>query len=205
MERALRWVQFQFSGSPQKRGFGCACVLCLPRPERFRQPGAWAHSPRCGCGASFPAAAHLFPPRRIFSRRGASFPSAAHHFPSRPQRTTGRVPAACVCSEELPLAETLLVAILRNSFFFFFFTFSSFFFFFICGGFCHTLKWTGGLSAVWEGVASLGLSLPLSPPPASSLQRGWAGSSLEFLSPFVLRTAGGAFRPVNFLPCSPTV
>ena len=49
-----------------------------------------------------------------------------------------------------------------------------------------------------EGVASLGLSLPLSPPPASYLQRGWGGSSLEFLSPFVLRTADGVFRPVNF-------
>ena len=34
------------SGTPQKRGFGCACVLCLPRPEQFRQPEAWAHSPR---------------------------------------------------------------------------------------------------------------------------------------------------------------
>ena len=55
-----------------------------------------------------------------------------------------------------------------------------------------------GLFAGWEAVASLGLSLPLSPPPASYLQRGWAGSSLEFLSPFVLRTAGGVFRPVNF-------
>ena len=55
-----------------------------------------------------------------------------------------------------------------------------------------------GLFAGWEGVASLGLSLPLSPPPASYLQRGWAGSSLEFLSPFVLRTAGGVFWPVNF-------
>ena len=50
----------------------------------------------------------------------------------------------------------------------------------------------------WEGVASLGLSFPLSPPPASYLQRGWGGSSLGFLSPFVLRTAGGVFRPVNF-------
>ena len=55
-----------------------------------------------------------------------------------------------------------------------------------------------GLCAGWEGVASLGLSLPLSPPPASYLQRGWGGSSLEFLSPFVLRTAGGVFPPVNF-------
>ena len=57
---------------------------------------------------------------------------------------------------------------------------------------------TRGLFAVWEGVASLGLSLPLAPPPASFLQRGWAGSSLEFLSPFVLRTAGGVFQLVNF-------
>ena len=55
-----------------------------------------------------------------------------------------------------------------------------------------------GLFAGWEGVASLGLSLPLSPPPASYLQRGWGGSSLEFLSPFVLQTTGGVFRPVNF-------
>ena len=62
-----------------------------------------------------------------------------------------------------------------------------------------------GLFAGWEGVASLGLSLPLSPPPDSFLQRGWAGSSLEFLSPFVLRTASSVFRPVNFLPCFPTV
>ena len=55
-----------------------------------------------------------------------------------------------------------------------------------------------GLFAGWERVASLGLSFPLSPPPAPYLQRGWGGSSLEFLSPFVLRTAGGVFRPVNF-------
>ena len=57
---------------------------------------------------------------------------------------------------------------------------------------------TGGLFAGWEGVASPGLSLPLSPPPASFLQPGWAGSSLEFLSPFVLRTDGGVFRLFNF-------
>ena len=55
-----------------------------------------------------------------------------------------------------------------------------------------------GLFAWWEGVASLGLSFPLSPPPASYLQWGWGGSSLEFLSPFVLRITGGVFRPVNF-------
>ena len=55
-----------------------------------------------------------------------------------------------------------------------------------------------GLFAGWEGVASLGLSLPLAPPPASYLQRGWAGSPLQFLSPLVLRTAVGVFWPVNF-------
>ena len=39
-------MRFQFSGPPQKRGFSCACVLCVPRPERLRQPEAWAHSPQ---------------------------------------------------------------------------------------------------------------------------------------------------------------
>ena len=65
-------------------------------------------------------------------------------------------------------------------------------------GLRKSLDRTQGLFAGWEGVASLGLSLPLSPTPASYLQRGWGGSSLEFLSPFVLRTVGGVFRPVNF-------
>ena len=46
MEQALCWVRFQFSGPPQKRGFCCACVLCLPQPQRLRQPGAWTPSPR---------------------------------------------------------------------------------------------------------------------------------------------------------------
>ena len=53
MERALCCVRFQFSGPPQKRRLGCACVLCLAWPEQLRQPGAWrAHSP--GCGAPSP-------------------------------------------------------------------------------------------------------------------------------------------------------
>ena len=52
MERALRCVRFQFSGPPQKRGFGCACVLCLP----------WPGSQRLGrtlprCGTPFPSVA----------------------------------------------------------------------------------------------------------------------------------------------------
>ena len=64
-------------------------------------------------------------------------------------------------------------------------------------GLRESLDRTRGLFAGWEGVASLGLSLPLYPPPASYLQRGWGGSSLEFLSPFALRATGGVFRPVN--------
>ena len=63
-------------------------------------------------------------------------------------------------------------------------------------GLRKSLGRNGGLFAGWEGVASLGLSLPLAPPPVSYLQRGWGCSSLEFLSPFVLRTAGGVFQPV---------
>ena len=33
MERALSGMRFQFSGIPQKHGFGWACILCLPRPS----------------------------------------------------------------------------------------------------------------------------------------------------------------------------
>ena len=51
-EQALRFVRFQFSGTPQKRGFRCTCVLCLPRPERLWQPEAWAHSPWVRCAFS---------------------------------------------------------------------------------------------------------------------------------------------------------
>ena len=120
-------MQFQFSDPPQKRGFSCACVLCLPRPQQLRQPEAWAPSPRV---------------RRPFSPCG---PSARHR-----------------------------------------------------SGLRKSLDRNRGLFARREGVASLGLSLPLAPPPASYLQRGWGGSSLEFPSPFVLHTAGRVLRPVNF-------
>ena len=33
MERALRCSRFQFSGTTQKRGLGCSCVLCLTHPS----------------------------------------------------------------------------------------------------------------------------------------------------------------------------
>ena len=123
-------MRFQFSGPPQKRGFGCACILRLPVFPGLSGSG----SQRLG---------------RTLPGCGAPFPSAA------PARATCRVSGSLYIG-------------------------------------------TGGLFAVWEGMPSLGLSLPLSPPPASYLQRGWAGSSLEFLSPFVLRTTSSVFRLINF-------
>ena len=51
---------------------------------------------------------------------------------------------------------------------------------------------------MWEGVASLGLSLPLSPPPCLLPPAGTGQLFSKFLSPFVLRTAGSVFGPVNF-------
>ena len=65
-------------------------------------------------------------------------------------------------------------------------------------GLGNSLDRNRGLFAGWEGVASLRLSLPLSPPPCLLPPAGMAGSSLEFLRPFVLRTAGSVFGPVNF-------
>ena len=51
---------------------------------------------------------------------------------------------------------------------------------------------------MWEGGGFSGVEFaPFPSPPASFLQRGWA-ALLEFLSLFVLRTAGGVFQPVNF-------
>ena len=47
MKQALCCMLFQFSGTPQKRGLGWACILCLPQPKQLRQPGALrAHSPQ---------------------------------------------------------------------------------------------------------------------------------------------------------------
>ena len=150
MERALRWVRFQFSGPPQKRGFRCARVLCLPRPQWFRQPGAWAPSPWRRALSS----PRLFPPRRAAQAArglGALCPDAAHLFPLRPQH------APPVGSQEVFRQE--LGACLQ------------------CG----------------RGWLLWGWVCPFPLPPASYLQWGWACSSLEFLSPFVLPTAGSVF------------
>ena len=79
-ECALCCLQFQFSGPPQKRGFGCACVLCLPR---LSGPGSQRLA-RILLGAM-----RLFPPQRAApAARGlrSLFPSTPHLFPPRPQR-----------------------------------------------------------------------------------------------------------------------
>ena len=57
---------------------------------------------------------------------------------------------------------------------------------------------TGACLQCGRGWLLWGRVCPFPLPAASYLQRGWGGSSLEFLSPFVLRTAGGVFWPVNF-------
>ena len=63
----------------------------------------------------------------------------------------------------------------------------------------------GPVCSVGGGGFSGAEFAPFPLPAASYLQRGWSGSSLEFLSPFVLQTAGGVFRPVNFSSLSPTL
>ena len=54
-----------------------APACCLPRPQRFRQPGACACSP--GRGVPFPSAASSHGPQRL----GALSPGAARLFPPR--------------------------------------------------------------------------------------------------------------------------
>ena len=143
------------------------------RGERPGQPGACAHSPL--------GVVRLFPPRRAAqAARGLCGLSlgAVRLFPPRRAARAARglalsPRARCAFSLRGPSAR-------RRS------------------GLRKSSDRSRGLFAGWEGVASLGLSLPLSPPPASYLQRGWACSSLEFLSLFVLGTTGGVFRPVNF-------
>ena len=62
MAQALYYVCFQFSGTPQKCRLGWACILCLPRPEQLRQPGALrVHSPQVLCAFSPPRSQPQFP------------------------------------------------------------------------------------------------------------------------------------------------
>ena len=63
MERALRCLRFQFSGSPQKRGLGCAGVLCLPRPSSSgSQELAGCTLPGCGAPSPLPGPSLSSPP-----------------------------------------------------------------------------------------------------------------------------------------------
>ena len=56
----------------------------------------------------------------------------------------------------------------------------------------------GPVCSVGGGGFSGAEFAPCPSPLPPTFQRGWGGSSLEFLSPFVLRTAGSVFWLVNF-------
>ena len=71
-------------------------------------------------------------------------------------------------------------------------------------GLRKSLDRTRGLFAGWEGVASLGLSLPLAPPPASFLQRGWPALLWSFSVPLFCEPPAVCSGWLIF-PCSPTV
>ena len=67
-------------------------------------------------------------------------------------------------------------------------------------------NWEPVCSFVGEAISGAEFA-PFPLPPASCLQRGWAGPppasfSLKFLNPFVLRMAGSVFRLVNFVSLS---
>ena len=70
-ERALSCVWFQFSGTPQKRRCGWACILYLPYPSNS---GSQELDKRSlpGCGAPFP----LCGPSLIFHARWSGAPCA---------------------------------------------------------------------------------------------------------------------------------
>ena len=160
----------------------------------FRQPEAWAPSTWVPCAFSLrgeqlrqPEACAPSPPvRRAFSLHGERLrrPEAWAHSP-RMRRTFSlhgewpRQPEAWVHSPRIRRAFSLRGPSARHQ-----------------SGLRKSLDRNRGLFAVWEGVASLGLSLPLSPPPCLLLPTGMG--QLEFLSPFVLRTAGSVFQLVNF-------
>ena len=160
-------------GSSTKAQIRCACVLCFPRLS-----GSGSQRP----GLHFPRVRRAFSLRREQPRQPEAWaPSilARCTFSLRGEQL--RQPEACTHSPLARRAFPLRGPSARR-----------------WSGLRKSLDRNRGLCAGCGGVASLGLSLPLPPPPASFLQRGWGGSSLEFLSPFVLRTACGVFLLANF-------
>ena len=150
-------MRFQFSGPPQQRGFGCACVLCLPGLSGSGSQRLGRPLP--GCGTPCPSAA--------------------------PARTAGSVPAACACSEELVSSGDPPGG---------------------GGGFSGSLQiGTGGLFAVWEGVASLGLEFSPFPSPLPPTSIGDGPALLwSFSVPLFCKRLAVCSDWLIF-PCSPTV
>ena len=140
MERALRCVRFQFSGPPQKRRFGCACVLCLPRLSGLGSQGLGRPLP--GRGAPFPSTASGPGSQRL----GALPPGAVRLFP--PRRAAWAARGLEPCPRARPAFSLHSPSARRRRW-----------------GLRKSLDRNPRLFAGWEGVASLGLSLPLAPPP----------------------------------------
>ena len=180
-EPALRCMWFQFSGVPQKRGLGCACVLCLPRPRGSGSQELEGRTlPRCVRLLPFSVGPSLSPrPRQSGASRllpssvgpslsfrlhqsGACAFSPPGSVPASVPARAGRVPAPCV--SQRPSRRMSTVQSLRRS-----------------------LVAPGGLLAVlWGCRLGRAHPFPLPLPPAS---RGWAGSQrlapLDSLGPFV--------------------
>ena len=148
--------------------------MCLPQPQRFRQPEAWAPSPRMW---------------RTFSLRGKRLGQPEAWAPSpRVQSTFSlrgewpRQPEAWAHSSRMRRAFSLCGPSLRRR-----------------SGLRKSLDRNRGPVCSVGGGGFSGVEFaPFPSPPASYLQWGWASSSLEFLSPFVLQTTGSVFGPVNF-------
>ena len=196
-----RWPLIQVASSVALRG---GAGPAFPVGGAAQAPGCSVWSVPCAARGSSPRVFHksrelkaapafcAFPARAAQAARsltGGLSPGAARLLPSVSPAPVpalaGRVPAPCVSpgpSRRMSTIQNLRRSLVRN--------------------------WRPVCSAV--GDAFLGAKpapCPFPLPPASCLQQGWAGpqpasSSLDLLRPFVLRTAGSVFGPVNFLSLS---
>ena len=161
-------MQFQFSGTPQTRRFDCACVLCLPRPEQFRQPEAWAPSPQvqrtfslCGKWLGQPEAWAPSPRVwRAFSLRGSGSQRLGHTLPGYgvPFPSVARAARGLSALSRVWCTFSLHGPSVRRLW-----------------GLRKSLDRNRGPICSVGGVASLGLSLPLSPSPCLLPPAGMGG------------------------------
>ena len=176
----------------------CLVQGCLAFPVCTAQaPGCSIWSGPCvECGSSFrvlhKSADSVAPAFCAFpglsgsgsQRLGRTLPGCGHTFSLRgPSARCRSVPAACVCSEELASSRDPPGGGCRPS---------------SISGILYI--GTGGLFAVWEGVASLGLSLPLSPPPCLLPPAGMGRLFSGVSQSLCFANHQRCVRVVNFLP-----